>query len=297
MLQVTMRRLEVFVAVVETGRFGAAAAALNIAQPSVSAHISALEAKVGAPLFERQPGSPPRLTDNGRAVYNYAKDTLARASAVAADIAQTGNVLRFAAQRFVAQSLLSKPLEMFSAAYPKVELIAHSGTFEEVHGLFTSAAVDLAFLLSPGEIPGLQTTPIGRYRLAFIAAPDHPLARQTQIAPATLAQHAYVSPYRSSYFGRTLEAMLHEVGMPPPPVHSQAQELSMVREMVLAGRGFSLSMRRSVQKDLAAGTLVELDVDLPPLHLTLVYARNPRAVQRAIDSLVELVRKSEGQIA
>jgi DNA-binding transcriptional LysR family regulator len=186
---------------------------------------------------------------------------------------------------------------MFSAAHPKIEIIAHSGTFEEVHGLFTSGAVDLVFMLSPGEVPGLQTTPIGRYRLAFIAAPGHPLARQVQIAPATLAQHPYVSPYRNSYFGRTLEAMLHDAGVPPPPVRSQAQELSMVRELVLAGRGFSLSMRRSVQKDLAAGTLVELDVDLPPMHLTLVYARNPRAALREIDSLVDLVRESEGRVA
>ncbi len=291
-----MRRLEVFVTVVETGRFGAAAAALNIAQPSVSAHISALEAKVGAALFERHPGSAPKLTDNGRAIYHYAKDTLARASSVAADIAQTGNVLRFAAQRFVATSLLSRPLEVFSAACPKVELIAHSGTFEEVHGLFTSGAVDLVFMLSPGDVPGLPTTPIGRYRLAFIAPPDHPLAGRSQIPADTLAQHPYVAPYRNSYFGRTLEAMMHDCGMPPPLVRSQAQELSMVREMVLAGRGFSLSMRRSMQKELAAGTLVELDVDLPPMHLTLVYSRNPRAATREIDSLVELVRKSEGQI-
>lgn len=291
-----MRRLEVFVTVVETGRFGAAAAALNIAQPSVSAHISALEAKVGVTLFERQPGAAPRLTDNGRAIYHYAKDTLARASSVAADIAKSGNVLRFAAQRFVATSLLSQPLEIFSAAYPSVELIAHSGTFEEVLALFTSGTVDLVFMLTPGEIPGLPTTPIGRYRLAFIAPPDHPLAGRSHIPAETLAQHPYVAPYRNSYFGRTLEAMMQETGMPPPMVRSQGQELSVVREMVLAGRGFSLSMRRSMQKDLAAGTLVELDVDLPPMHLTLVYARNHRAATPELDSLVELVRKSEGQI-
>lgn len=296
MLQVTARRLEVFVTVVDNAGFGAAAAALNIAQPSVSAHIRALEAKVGAPLFERLPGQAPRLTEAGRTLYAYAQDNLERAKTVAAQLGQATSRLRFAAQRFVAASLLTKPLEAFSAQFPHVELIARTGTFEEVHALFTSGAVDLVFMLSPGEVPGLQTTVMGRYRLAFIATPEHPLAGKTQISPQTLAQYPFVSAYRTSYFGRTLANMLHDAGLPALTIRSQAQEMTMLREMVLAGMGISFSLRRSVQKDLAAGTLVELDVDLDPMHLLLSYAKNPRASLPEIDKLVEMVRLSEGQV-
>ncbi len=296
MLQVTLRRLEVFVAVVDTGRFGAAAAALNIAQPSVSAHISALESKVGVPLFERRPGASPVLTDMGRTIYDYAKDTLSRAGALSANIQQTTSVVRFAAQRFVANSLLSKPLEIFAERFPKVELIARVGVFEEVLSSYTSNAVDLVFLLSPGEVPGLETTPIGRYRLAFIAAPNHALAHESRITPETLSRHPYISAYRTSYFGRTLETMLHDAGMPPLPIRSQAQEMTMVREMVLANMGFSFSLRRSVHKELTEGTLVELDVDLPPMYLTLRYAKKSFANAPEINSLVDMVREAEGQV-
>jgi DNA-binding transcriptional LysR family regulator len=66
MLTITLRGLEVFVAVAEAGSFGAAAASLNISQPSVSVHMRTLEAKVGSPLFERHPGVAPQLTDAGR---------------------------------------------------------------------------------------------------------------------------------------------------------------------------------------------------------------------------------------
>lgn len=296
MLEVTPRRLQVFVAVVDNAGFSAAASALNVSQPSVSAHIRALEKSVRGPLFERVPGRAPRLTDTGRTLYAYAQDTLQRAENVSTQLGQATTHLRFASQRFAA-SLLRKPLEAFSARFPHIELIAHTGTFEEVHALFKSGAVDLSFVLSDGEVPDLPTTPLGRYRLAFIATPDHPLAGQTRIPANTLAQHPFVAAYRSSYFGRTVARMLQAAGVPTLTIRSQAQEITMLREMVLAGMGISVLMLRSAQQDIAAGTMVELDVDIDPMYLQLRYAQNQRASAPEIDSLVGMVRLSEGRTA
>jgi hypothetical protein len=50
---------------------------------------------------------------------------------------------------------------------------------------------------------------------------------------------------------------------------------------------------RSVQKELAEGHIVELDVDIDPMHLVLSYARNKKANISEIDQLIELVHKSE----
>ena len=296
MLHVTPRRLEVFVAVVDNAGFSAAAAALNVSQPSVSAHIRALEDSVREPLFERVPGRAPRLTEAGRTLYAYAQDTLERAEHVSAQLGHASTRLRFAAQRFAA-GLLRKPLEAFSARFPKVELMARTGTFEEVCALFKSGAVDLCFVMSAGDVPDLQTTPLGRYRLAFIAAPNHPLAGQARIPPAVLAQHPFVAAYRSSHFGRTVAGLLQAAGVPALTIRSQAQELTMLREMVLAGIGINVAMLRSVQADLAAGTMVELDVDLDPMYLQLRYARNERANLSQIESLVDMVQTSEGRTA
>jgi len=296
MLQATPRRLAVFVAVVKNAGFSAAASALNVSQPSVSAHIRALEKSVRGPLFERVPGRAPRLTDAGCTLYAYALDTLERVENLSTQLGQTTVQLRFASQRF-ATSLLRKPLEAFSGSFPHIELIAHTGTFEEVHAMFKSGAVDLAFVLSNGEVPDLTTAPLGRYRLAFIATPDHPLAGQTRISPQSLAQHPFVAAYRNSYFGRTVASMLQAAGVPPLTIRSQAQEITMLREMVLAGMGVSVLMLRSAQSDLAAGTMVELDVDLDPMYLQLRYATSQRGNASEIDSLVGMVRLSEGRTA
>ena len=280
-------------AVVEAHGFSAAAAALEISQPSISVHIRTLEQQVGTPLFERRPGAVPELTDAGHTLYAYALETLERANAVSAALGQGRRKLRFAAQRFVSNSLLARPLEIFAADCPHIELIARTGTFEEVHALFKSGAVDLVFMLSPGEVPGLHTELMGRYRLAFIVAPGHPLAKKRAIPPKTLARYPFIAAYRASYFGRTIEHMLASAGMSGLTIASQVQEMSMVRDMVLAGMGISCSLRRSVQKDLAAGTIVELDVEMDPMYLSLSYARSPRATMPEIDSLINMVKRSE----
>ncbi|MES2534317.1 MAG: LysR family transcriptional regulator [Pseudomonadota bacterium] len=294
MLPITLRRLEVFVAVVEARGFSAAAAALNITQPSVSVHMRALETKVGAALFERQPGVSPQLTDAGRRLYGYAQETLERANAMSAELGQSRRKLRFAAQRFVTNSLLANTFGTLSTTFPDIEVILRTGTFEEVHSLFQSGAVDLVFMLSAGhELPEWHTGTMGRYRLALIASPDHPLARQQRISSRTLAGYPFISAYRGSYFGRTIDSLVRSAGISTPLIAAQSEEASTVRDMVMAGMGIAFTLRRSVQREIAAGTIVELDVDMDPLYLVLSYARNPKAGMPEIDSLIEMVRRSE----
>jgi DNA-binding transcriptional LysR family regulator len=62
-----LRRLRHFLAVAEHGNFGRAAATSHITQPALSRSIQALEAEVGAVLFDRRP-SGVELTDMGRLV-------------------------------------------------------------------------------------------------------------------------------------------------------------------------------------------------------------------------------------
>lgn len=295
MLPVTFRGLEVFVAVVESGGFGAAASALGISQPSVSVHVRDLETKLGNRLFDRHPGAAPQLTDAGRAYYAYALETLERTTAVSSDIRKAKRKLRFAAQRFVADQLLAKPLSEFAAQFPQIELIARSGTFEEVHASCRSGHADLGFMLSDGEVPSLATEPLGRYRLAIIASPNHPLAHASDIPVQELANHAFVVAHSASYFGRTIASMLAAAGLSRINIALQAQDMNMVRGMVIAGVGIACSLRRAVQDDIVEGKLVELDVAMEPMHLWLRYFQSANTDTVEIRELITLIQRNEKQ--
>lgn len=77
LLNFTIRQLQVFVTVIETGGFGLAAEQLNIAQASVSAHIGAIEEQLGRAVFDRRSGRRPVLTDIGDMLQRHAQTILA----------------------------------------------------------------------------------------------------------------------------------------------------------------------------------------------------------------------------
>src|ERR1700735_971501 len=83
MLDVT--RLRVLVAVARHGSVTAAARALNYAQPSISHHISRLEAETGARLLQRA-GRGVRLTDAGRLLAERAEEIIGRIDAAEAEL-------------------------------------------------------------------------------------------------------------------------------------------------------------------------------------------------------------------
>ena len=82
MISASPRRLAVFKVVVESGGINAAARELDISQPSVSAHIRALERQVGSPLFSRQRGRTNQMTGIGQAIYTYACEFLHKSEEV-----------------------------------------------------------------------------------------------------------------------------------------------------------------------------------------------------------------------
>jgi DNA-binding transcriptional LysR family regulator len=93
-LDLDLRLVGYFVAVAEHRHFGRAAAALRVAQPSLSRQIRRLEQQVGVRLFDRTPQST-RLTEAGEVFLPRAKALLrsaAQATAQARDAAQPSRI-------------------------------------------------------------------------------------------------------------------------------------------------------------------------------------------------------------
>src|SRR5262245_53545593 len=123
MISASARRLSVFKSVVDSGGFNAAATELGIAQPSVGAHVKALESQLGQPLFHRHRGSRPKLTKAGETLYAYAADVLKKSeetSQVLVDLRKgDAREITIAAHRDLALHYLPERLASFSTKFPK----------------------------------------------------------------------------------------------------------------------------------------------------------------------------------
>jgi len=124
-MAVTLRQLEYFVAVVDTGSFTAAAAELHVSQPGLSHQIQALERELGGPLLERLPRDI-RLTPAGRTALPHARASLAHAERTASAAKRASGVdageLHVGTLYSISVGVLPKALRHWRASYPDVQV-------------------------------------------------------------------------------------------------------------------------------------------------------------------------------
>jgi DNA-binding transcriptional LysR family regulator len=289
MLKVTLRRLEVFVAILDAGSFAAAAQRLEIAQPSVSAHVRALEQAVGGSLFERRPGRAPELTPLGRSIAAHARDMVAEATVLGDCIINSRPAVDrviFSCQRSLANYALKTHLAEFALGHPEIQLVIRIGKQEEVVSDVRDGSADIGCFLGNEELRGLAAEVVGHQRLLLVCAPHHPLAGKHRVRPAELGRHGFVGPPPLSLFGRALAKLLASTGLHEIEVVAQATEYQFLRELVRAGVGISCSPELSVAEDVASGYLAAIDFAAPELLLEVRQVVAPRRARtRAAEQL------------
>ncbi|HTT50049.1 MAG TPA: LysR substrate-binding domain-containing protein [Streptosporangiaceae bacterium] len=147
MLDVT--RLRVLVAVARHGSVTAAARALNYAQPSVSHHLSRLEAETGALLTQRA-GRGIRLTDAGRLLAERAEEILGRLDAaeneLAAHVGLRAGRIRLAAFPSALSTIVPAAAIRLEAETPGLDLsLAEAEPPEALH-MLRAGYVDVALV-------------------------------------------------------------------------------------------------------------------------------------------------------
>ena len=300
-MHVTLRRLEVFVAVADSGSFSRAADQLDIAQPSVSGHIRGLEREVGGAVFERQRGRKPVLTDLGRSVREHARELLAEADDLRADVVSIrgveGKRLVFSCQRSLANFALKSQITRFALTRSDIQLTMRIGRQEDVVGDVREGVADIGCFLSNEEIRGLSSQLIGGQRLRIVGAPDHPLARKRKVKPADIAKYAFVASPPGTPYGRTVTRLLSGIGIRDIRVVAQVTEYQFMRELVAAGVGLSCALEKNIETDVAEGLLKVIDIDAADLVIGIRLICSPsRALSPQMTTLIEHLRASAPKI-
>jgi DNA-binding transcriptional LysR family regulator len=147
MLDVT--RLRVLVAVARHGSVTAAARALNYAQPSVSHHLSRLEAETGALLTQRA-GRGVRLTDAGRLLAERAEEILGRLDAaeneLAAHVGLRAGRIRLAAFPSALSTIVPAAAARLEAENPGMDLMLAEAEPPEALRMLRAGYVDVALV-------------------------------------------------------------------------------------------------------------------------------------------------------
>lgn len=167
--------LRYILAIEKEGSFSRAARLLGLTQPALSAYVAKLEAKIGAPLFDRS-FSPLRLTQTGAEYVAMVRDIASRQRQFerrVSDLSElrTGSLTIGGSVFFIA-SYLPEAAAEFTRRYPGLSLHIVNGRVPELEKRTLDGEID--FFLSPSGIgtDGLSYRPFARERL-LLCVPSH----------------------------------------------------------------------------------------------------------------------------
>jgi DNA-binding transcriptional LysR family regulator len=292
-------QLRTFERIVREGSFSRAAWSLDVAQPTVSARIHALETTVGGQLFARS-GRGVILTDLGASFLPFARRALEvlDAGVEAARQAQVGQRGRVSigVLESLSGSFFGPALARFHAAHPEVEVLVRAGRQEQLVQLFHDAVIRLALLAWPshdvltGDVEVLLTL---REPVVLAAAPSHPLARR--LASDEIVDQETVLALARPFLLLRWWIMLPDAvaGLARRARPSVDVPMDNGRQMVLSGVGAGFFPWMQVAEYVKGGQLAVIPVaDLPPVDRVSALVRRAGAapLSAAAEALVETIR-------
>jgi DNA-binding transcriptional LysR family regulator len=169
---VELTDLLTFSAVARTGGITRAAEELNTVQSNVTQRVKALEAEIGATLFERHSRGM-TLTGAGRRLLPYAQRMAAlshEAVLAARDDGQPKGPLAIGSMETTAAVRLPALLAEFHRRFPAVRLTLKTATTADLVAAVLDGALDGAFVAGPIEHADLASTLAFREELVLVSA-------------------------------------------------------------------------------------------------------------------------------
>src|SRR5690242_5934344 len=281
---------ETFLAIVDSGGFGAAARELGVTQSTVSRRVTALEARIGKRLIERTTRSV-SLTEAGAALANDLRDVLARlADAEAraqADEVEPAGLLRVTMPTAYGRFRVAPRLAAIATRYPRLRLeVDLSDRYVDL----LEDGFDVAIRIAEPTRTGLMSRRIDRFTLHACASPGYLLGKNPVEHPKDLLGHDCIvqrtyAPRNKWRFNVSGEAI--GVDVVPRIVVS---DMAAARELVVSGAGVSILPSYLVSEDLAAGRLIELmpAASLPSIEVFASFSHDRRTLSKIIVLVQEL---------
>jgi DNA-binding transcriptional LysR family regulator len=241
-----LRHLRYFVAVAEELHFTRAAERLHMAQPPLSQQIRALEAELGVELFARTRRSV-ALTDAGRALLERARELLAAAQALPAELQRVARgergLLRIGfSSTLPLTALLRDVVAAHRRAHPDVAL-----QLREMHTALQFEALrrdelDVGLVrYNEGTPDGIRLQVLRRDPLQLVVPTAHRFARRRSVAIAECRDEVFIGfpPSMGTGSMPVLARLCAQAGF-EPRIAQEAREATTQIGLVAAGLGIAV---------------------------------------------------------
>lgn len=256
-MRLDLQDLSLFRHVAEAGSITAGAARANLALAAASTRIRAMEAAVGARLFDRGRGGV-APTPAGHALLAHARALLTRAERMREELeayaggGAAGHV-RVLSNTNALTEFLPEALGRFLAAHPQVTVDLQERLSDEIVGLVAAGVAELGIVAATADAGALETYPFRSDRFVLVVPSGHALAGRERIAFAEVLDFDLVGLDSASAQQRFLAGRAARIGK-RPRLRVRLRSFDGVCRMVEAGVGVGIvpeTTARSAAKTLA----------------------------------------------
>jgi len=258
-MNITLRQLEVFVAVAAHGHVGKAADALGVSQSAVSMALSDFERSVGERLFDRVSRSV-LLNERGRALLPRSVAVIEQAREIEEEGSRGGRSghIRVGASTTVGNYLLPGIIGSFASAEPGIRVSLEVGNTSEIAARLEAHAIDLAFVEGPVSDTNIAVSRWMEDELVAFAAPN--------LVPPVPEPEGMQWIMREPGSGtrEVFERAMAQAGL-AVHVRMELGHTEAIKKAVEAGLGYGCLSRLAVERELALGYLAA--VSMPEVDL------------------------------
>src|SRR5438552_8428515 len=242
-----LRHLRYFLAVGEALNFTKAAAQLRVAQPALSRQVQDLEDEIGVDLMKRSSRGV-TLTAEGKLFLDEVRELLRRADESVEKVRALargeygGLHVGYAPSPTV--EILPPGLAAFQKAVPRVKVLLHDLSSDELIAGLQNGTLELAIMVQPADdlTTGIQFEVMRTYPLCVAMTAVHPFARMKSIPLEKLAAEPLVALRRKDYpeADHFLDRLFAS-SRAKPRIAVECDSASSLITEVEAGRGIALA--------------------------------------------------------
>ena len=232
-------QIEVFQAVMKTGSMTSAARSLNLSQPSISKHIHALEATIGAKLFVRE-GRGIIPTSTAISMFEEVHilfDQAHNIDQLLESFSKTAKRrIRIGIPPLLGSRFISETISHMKAANKDIFTYVAVKDSAILKAWITSGRLDVAIIGDHIYGAGIN---IAKSPMVCIMPTGHPLSSKTHIEPLDLAEHDYVAFDSDSPLQSAIDGVMRDGGVKPYPKAMVTTTPTLVE---LVGHGMGISV-------------------------------------------------------
>ncbi|NQZ56376.1 MAG: LysR family transcriptional regulator [Lentisphaeraceae bacterium] len=280
-MDITLRQLEVFVAVARCGSVSKAASELYLSQPAASMAIGELEKLLGDRFFDRK-GRKLFLNEKGRALLPLSVDVINRIDEIQRKFNRNSNeptgIFKLGSSTTIGSYVLPELLNVFLREFPEIEVSVKVQNTELIINQILDFDLDMAIIEGTCHNSAIEVIPWRKDHLAVFCAPGHPLAKKEQVTPRDLCDAGWVLREAGSgsraIFENAITGVVNNLN-----VTLELGSTEAVKRAVESGIGISCLSIHAIERQLKHKELVELKtpfIDLGRYYYILVHKKKYR---------------------